>query len=345
MHKKTILFAPNLSKGGGRTIVSSIIDNIPIKLKKTFLFFLDLRLSNEFVKRGFLLRFIKPTIFARLIAEIKLYQASKSNIALVLMLGSLGPLIRLNCKTVLYLHNKYLITNESLSNFNYKTKTRIFFERLWFKYSSKNVDIFVVQTASMRNALLNTSISKSKKIIIVPFLEKIKVVRASKKNHNNFVYIASGEPHKNHLNLINAWKLLALDNIFPELILTLESKSNDMIIRHLDVINKRYNTKITNTGVIDKSEVLKLYSSSCALIYPSKFESFGLPLLEAAQFNLPILASELDFVRDVSDPVETFNPDSPLSIARAVKRFLNISRPIKKPLSVSVFLKKIKEFE
>jgi hypothetical protein len=34
------------------------------------------------------------------------------------------------------------------------------------------------------------------------------------------------------------------------------------------------------------------------------------------------LASELDFVRDVIEPVETFDPDSPTSIARAVKRFL-----------------------
>ena len=61
---------------------------------------------------------------------------------------------------------------------------------------------------------------------------------------------------------------------------------------------------------------------SKALIFPSLAESFGLPLVEAQEFNKPILASELDFVRDVCSPVDTFDPKSSLSIARAVKRFL-----------------------
>jgi hypothetical protein len=45
---------------------------------------------------------------------------------------------------------------------------------------------------------------------------------------------------------------------------------------------------------------------------------------------LPVLASELDYVRDLIEPAETFDPSSPVSIARAVRRFLGIAeRPIK----------------
>jgi len=69
---------------------------------------------------------------------------------------------------------------------------------------------------------------------------------------------------------------------------------------------------------------LDLYKHSTALIYPSLFESYGLPLIEAGQYNLPVLASELDYVRDILDPVETFDPKSAKSIARSVKRFLKI---------------------
>ena len=57
-------------------------------------------------------------------------------------------------------------------------------------------------------------------------------------------------------------------------------------------------------------------------IYPSTLESFGLPLLEARAAGLPIITGELDYVRDIVDPDETFDPNSPLSMARAVKRFL-----------------------
>ena len=63
------------------------------------------------------------------------------------------------------------------------------------------------------------------------------------------------------------------------------------------------------------------------MIFPSTSESFGLPLVEAAHLGLPILAPELDYVRDVCSPVQTFDPTSPLSIARAVKRFLKVPEP------------------
>ena len=65
-----------------------------------------------------------------------------------------------------------------------------------------------------------------------------------------------------------------------------------------------------------------MYRRVDALIYPSFAESLGLPLIEARQARLPILASELDYVRDVIDPEESFDPMSSVSIARAVKRFM-----------------------
>jgi glycosyltransferase involved in cell wall biosynthesis len=72
-------------------------------------------------------------------------------------------------------------------------------------------------------------------------------------------------------------------------------------------------------------QVLVLYSQAQALIYPSRFESFGLPLIDANQAGLPVLAAELDYVRDVLDPTQSFDPESPDSIARAVKRYIGVA--------------------
>jgi glycosyltransferase involved in cell wall biosynthesis len=55
-------------------------------------------------------------------------------------------------------------------------------------------------------------------------------------------------------------------------------------------------------------------------------ESFGLPLIEARQAGLPILASELDYVRDIVDPEESFDPFSARSIVRAVTRFMGVEQ-------------------
>jgi len=139
----------------------------------------------------------------------------------------------------------------------------------------------------------------------------------------DFVYVASGEPHKNHEALISAWGLLADENIFPTLCLTLDKSVALKLFSNFQFIKK---LKIYNVGVLSHESVLLLYKNSGAMIFPSKLESLGLPLIEARRIGLPILASELDYVRDVLDPEEVFDPDSPVSIARAVKRFMKIKQ-------------------
>lgn len=87
-----------------------------------------------------------------------------------------------------------------------------------------------------------------------------------------------------------------------------------------------------------------MYGQSRAAIYPSLFESFGLPLLEAKEAGLPVLASERDYVRDVIEPNITFDPLSPLSIARAVMRHLGCSeRPACIPAAAE-FWQQLRDF-
>jgi len=66
-----------------------------------------------------------------------------------------------------------------------------------------------------------------------------------------------------------------------------------------------------------------------------------LPLIEAREANIDIIAPELDYVRDVVCPVETFDPLSPISIARAVKRYLGIPEMPIELVSASNIMQKI----
>jgi glycosyltransferase involved in cell wall biosynthesis len=76
-------------------------------------------------------------------------------------------------------------------------------------------------------------------------------------------------------------------------------------------------------------------------LFPSLGESFGLPLIEAQAMGLPILAAELDFVRDVCAPVETFDAQSAVSIARAVRRFLQQAESPRAPATAQEFLARL----
>ena len=86
---------------------------------------------------------------------------------------------------------------------------------------------------------------------------------------------------------------------------------------------------------------MELYKCAGALIFPSASESFGLPLVEAAACGLPIVAAETDYVRDVVIPLETFDPESAVSIARAVRRFLGCPETPGPVMTASEFVERI----
>jgi glycosyltransferase involved in cell wall biosynthesis len=153
----------------------------------------------------------------------------------------------------------------------------------------------------------------------------------------DFVYVADGGAHKNHETLLKSWIHLAQAGIRPSLALTL-SKRDQHLWDAIKDASRRHDLKISNLGAIPHKEVLDLYTRTRALVYPSLSESFGLPLIEARTVGLPILAGELDFVRDVCVPVETFDPTSHVSIARAVRRYLQAADAPAPLASASDFL-------
>ncbi len=157
----------------------------------------------------------------------------------------------------------------------------------------------------------------------------------------DFIYVASGEPHKNHRQLIEAWKLLGQQGLFPSLCLTLDPKTSAPLVQHLQRAAQDHGLRITNLGTVAATEMVQRYRQARALIYPSTLESFGLPLIEASGLGLSILASELDYVRDVVTPDASFDPHSPLSIARAVRRFLQENEAPQRVLSAMDFVHEV----
>ncbi|MDX9988231.1 glycosyltransferase [Thiothrix unzii] len=332
----------NIHQGGGKTLLLNllmckIIGDIP------HLFLLDSRLESNLAKHFLKTRIISPSIFCRLKAEWQLFRLVKKNDKL-LCFGNLPPLFPSCGHVSVFLQNRYLLRTSTLSGLTFKEKLRITIERIWLKKCAQHVDHFIVQTPTMKS-LLKKTIGNNHKILIAPFMPSsklpIKKANKSEKIQYDFIYVASGESHKNHRNLIEAFCLLADDNIYPSLCLTLDKKI--FLELHTWIENKKieHHLKIENIGLISHQEVLQKYECTRALIYPSFFESFGIPLLEAQQQGISILAAELDYVRDILNPDESFDPQSPVSIARSIKRFLRIQENELKIFDPEDFIKKI----
>ncbi len=286
---------------------------------------------------------VKPFLVCRLNAERWLAKSVAPE-DIVLCFGSLPPLFKLRGHTVVFVQNRYLIDDVKLSGFPPRVRMRLAMERLLLSTMMSNANEFVVQTPSMKR-LLELKTRGKVPVRVLPFVadpngygRSVQQLKLPKEISYDFVYVASGEPHKNHPRLLEAWCLLAVEGLFPSLCLTLDETRFAGLCRETEAMRQRYGVKIINVGELSHQDVLALYIEAGAMIYPSTFESFGLPLIEARQAGMPVLASELDYVRDVLDPEQTFDPNSPVSIARAVKRFVGMIEQPLPLLDASQFL-------
>jgi glycosyltransferase involved in cell wall biosynthesis len=259
----------------------------------------------------------------------------------VLCFGNLPPLLHVSGRVTVFLQNRYLFGRRDLATFGWRARLRLLAERCWLRFRLKHTIQICVQTPTMARELKAETGMQARVLSFFPITTPLDSRHELKRF--DFIYVATGEPHKNHRNLVEAWKLLAKDGLHPSLCLTLDHKKDRHLLSWVEFEMRTACLRIENVGLRSREDLDQHYRESGALIYPSTLESLGLPLLEGAAVGLPILASELDYVRDVSVPVQTFDPGSPVSIARAVKRHLGIAKSPPQPLSPAAFLQAIQD--
>jgi hypothetical protein len=326
---RVILYAPNSHSGGGLILLKSLIKFWPEGFALQGYF--DSRASEILhVEKESSITWVEPTITSRLKAEISLAKVASSN-DVVVFFNSLPPLFACKGRVIVFLQNRNFVEKMSLRSFKFKQALRISIERSWSYFFRSRVDEYIVQTESFKREVTKwykrKDATRDITVTVFPFMDSVDLLNTSilesPVGQYDFIYVADGLAHKNHLALFYAWEVLAGEDVFPSLAITLPDTEMDLINEAARLQKK--GLKIINLGWLSHSEVLLHYGVSRALIFPSLRESFGLPLVEAGKLNIPILASELDYVYDVCEPAETFDPTSPRSIGRAVRRFLNIS--------------------
>lgn len=316
---RLFVHAINVHQGGGAVLLCDLLRAIPPDIDAVV--HVDARMGlpaglpdHVRVER------VEPTLLGRLAAERRLVGRVAPEDR-VLCFGNLPPLFRLRGEAMVFLQNRYLVDPcAPLGTLPFKQRIRLWLERAWLRGRRLNASRYIVQTPSMqRLAAQQLGVPVS----CAPFVPAgvLDQVGGRTGQQFDFLYVASGEAHKNHVALIEAWGVLADDGVFPSLALTLAPEAASALCARVAQAAAR-GLRIHNVGVLPHDRLLAMYRASGALIYPSSFESFGLPLIEARQAGLPVLAPELDYVRDVTDPDETFDPRSPISIARAVRRHI-----------------------
>ncbi len=159
-------------------------------------------------------------------------------------------------------------------------------ERLWLRLCSAHAATLIVQTRSMQE-IAEQALRRPVDVVALSPESSVYQRQSNKKDRGrnlayDFLYVAGGEPHKNHVNLLDAWKLLASEGLYPSLCLTVSEAEYPDLFRLIDRAKIEHKLNIHNVLIRSGADMQGLYYAAKALVYPSLLESFGLPLLEAA---------------------------------------------------------------
>ncbi len=137
---------------------------------------------------------------------------------------------------------------------------------------------------------------------------------------NYILFPAMTFAHKNHVRLLEA---LALLKARQGLVLPLVCSGRQHAPHWAPIEDALHRWSLADqvkfVGAVSDTELAALYSGARALVFPSRFEGLGLPLLEAMQYGLPISASNASCIPEVvGDAGLLFDPDDPESIAGAL---------------------------
>ena len=152
------------------------------------------------------------------------------------------------------------------------------------------------------------------------------------------LYIGRLETKKNIQNLIKAYQLIKNKNI-P---LILGGRPGNYGYEEIKKLS-RNKKNIIFLGYIPQEDYQLLLAAAFLFIFPSKFEGFGIPLIEAMASGLPVICSKIPVFREITENnVFFFNPDDIEDISKAIDRVIE-DKELRKDL-IEKSLKQVQKF-
>ena len=133
---------------------------------------------------------------------------------------------------------------------------------------------------------------------------------------SHWLTVGTLEPRKNHINLLAAHEIYWRQSRQKRPLVIVGGKGWLTEQVHEKIKKGECEGRIQYHGYVSEEELNRLYSESYGFIYPSHYEGFGLPVLEAMQRGVPVLTTSTTSLSEVGgDAVGYFNPNLPSDIA------------------------------
>jgi len=138
------------------------------------------------------------------------------------------------------------------------------------------------------------------------------------------LYVGGLDSRKNVLNLARAVSILEKNKKFPYQLVIIgkdvirKNMPENMELRKFLDKESLWN-KLKLIDFVPQDDLIKFYNLAEVFVFPSIYEGFGLPVLEAMQCGTPTAISDISSLKEVADKAAIyFNPDNPTDIANKI---------------------------
>jgi len=141
--------------------------------------------------------------------------------------------------------------------------------------------------------------------------------------HDFVLFVGSLEPRKNLPTLLAAYALLqqTFKNKFSLVIVGSEGWLNDQI--KLLITELKISENVCFTGYVAQEHLSAIYSMASVFVYPSLYEGFGLPVVEAMACGTPVITSNVSSIPEVvGDAAVLIDPINKEELALTIERVL-----------------------
>ena len=158
--------------------------------------------------------------------------------------------------------------------------------------SVRRADLVVAISDQVRRRIIDQLGTDPSRVVIVPIgAEAVATNPAEPSDPPTILYPAVTHPHKNHLMLVEAFTRLADHHPTARLVLTGGPGTAEAEVANA-VAASRHGDRITRTGRIPAADLAARLATAIVVAFPSTYEGFGIPVLEAMAAGVPVLVAD-----------------------------------------------------
>jgi len=321
-----------ISASGARSYLESVIIEFKKEHPGFAFYFLDAT-TNAYTGNHFLLKLKEQLSYFLWKQFVLPYQAKQLGCRVLFCSDFMVPYFSLGIKTIPVFHDAFFWEYPE----HYNKYWLVFFRNLGLAAAKKSAYV-VAPTQYASNQLAKYTGINPNKIQVIGEAPKTIANSISENettaivkqilNLNYILHVGTLEKRKNLVALIQAFKIVR-ENGFSNLKLVLVGKASNKItlddssaIKEV-ILHQQLTNDLILTDYLCDAEVQQLYQKAKLYVFPSINEGFGIPVLEAFKYQVPVVIANNTCLPEVAGQgAKSFNPFSVQDMANAISTLL-----------------------